>query len=77
MEELRYRFCDVYGKTIPADERMHAFARRYAARWFKKHGHFPAGDHPFPNYWDTRFIIEFPELSERRRRAASEPGNPV
>jgi hypothetical protein len=59
LENLKYRFLNADGFPIPADERMHAFARKYAARFVKRYGGVPQYQHPFPNMWDYTFIIEF------------------
>ena len=59
LSEVRWRFTDPYAKPIPEDERMRKFAERYARNFERKCGSPPHGYHPFPNYWDTKFLIEY------------------
>jgi hypothetical protein len=51
------------------NERMRQFALKYARNFHRKCGSPPHGDHPFPNYWDVKFIIEYygPGGSEAER----------
>lgn len=58
-EELKWKFTDPSGKPIPEDERMRKLAERYARNFERKYGSLPDGDHPFPTYWDTKFVIEY------------------
>ena len=62
LDQLKFRFVDRDGQPLATDARMEAFARKYAARWLKKHGSLPRSDHPFPNPWEPTFLIEFGDL---------------
>jgi hypothetical protein len=58
-QACRYRYLRLDGTETPVGARMAAFARKYAARWLRRHGSLPAHDHLFPNPWEPTFLIEF------------------
>jgi hypothetical protein len=47
------------GQPLEITPRLDAFARRWARRWVRLYGSLPAHDHPFPNYWQISFIIDY------------------
>jgi hypothetical protein len=51
--------CYETGEPIAITPRLDRFARHWARRWLRLYGSLPRLDHPFPNGWDTKFIIDY------------------
>lgn len=81
LDELRYRFFNAKEQPVEPDERMKAFALRYAKRFARDaNGSMPYGCHPMPNAWDPTFFIDFGgpdgfEEDEHRQFLAEQSGS--
>lgn len=59
LADLKWRYENAKGEAMPEDDKMREFALKYARDFERKCGQPPHGHHPFPDYQDTKFVIEY------------------
>jgi hypothetical protein len=69
--------CYDTGEPIEITPRLDRFARRWARRWLRLYHSLPRRDHPFPNYWNTTFIVSYQVPSPQAPSSGPSGGNPA